>query len=98
MRIAAILALLVLTAAGANAIGKSAFLGDFRAFYCAGWVVRSGGNPYMEQPLHRCELATMAPSMARAWRDITIPAPLPPYVIAFFVPFALLTYAQAAAA
>lgn len=81
----------------AVAVSRTAFFGDFRAFYCAGAVALSGGNPYFEQPLHTCELATMGPHLASAWRGVAIPAPLPGYAIAFFALFSLLPFPVAAA-
>lgn len=81
----------------AVAVSRTAFLGDFRAFYCAGAVALHGANPYFEQPLHACELATMGPHLAAAWRAVAIPAPLPGYAIAFFALFTLFSFPVAAA-
>jgi len=96
MRAATIFAFLLLAAVAARFLANDAFLGDFRAFYCGAKVALQHADPYREQPLHRCELSTMPPRMTSAWRWITIPSPLPPYAIAFFAPFAMLSFAQAA--
>lgn len=81
----------------AAAVSRTAFLGDFRAFYCAGAVALNGANPYFSEPLHNCELATMGPHLAAAWRGVAIPAPLPGYAIAFFALFAFCSFPVAAA-
>jgi hypothetical protein len=81
----------------AVAVSRAAFLGDFRAFYCAGAVALRGANPYFEQPLHNCELATMPANLAAAWRAVAIPAPLPGYAVAFFAVFTIFPFPAAAA-
>ncbi|HEY8297714.1 MAG TPA: glycosyltransferase 87 family protein [Candidatus Baltobacteraceae bacterium] len=67
---------------------------DFQAFYCGGSVVAEHANPYLDQPLHGCETRA-APEIARKFRNVTVPAPLPPYALAFFIPLSLLPFAVA---
>lgn len=69
---------------------------DFRAFYCAGWVARSGGDPYRTEPLAGCERTLTYTN--KAWlTNGPLPAPFPPYVIAAaFEPVSLLPYRLAA--
>jgi Glycosyltransferase family 87 len=68
---------------------------DFRAYYCAALAQRDGANPYFVQPLHECENTTPAPYY-RAPENVTVPAPYPPYVLAFLAPLTLLPFAAAA--
>jgi len=67
---------------------------DFQAFYCAGKAIAQHANPYLNQPMHDCELAT-SPPFFKLYPNVTVPAPLPPYALALFVPFALLPYLSA---
>ncbi len=69
---------------------------DFKAYYCASLAQREGNDPYAVQPLHACEGAETAPYY-RAPANVTVPAPYPPYALAFFYPFTLLPFAAAAA-
>lgn len=64
---------------------------DFQAFYCGGAVIAERANPYLDQPLHDCE-AQAAPALSRKFQNVTVPAPLPPYALAFFVPLSLLPF------
>jgi hypothetical protein len=68
---------------------------DFRAYYCAALAQREGGNPYFVQPLHECEQTTPAPYY-RAPKNVAVPAPYPPYVLAFLAPLTLVPFAAAA--
>ena len=70
---------------------------DFRAYYCASLVQREGMNPYFVQPLHDCERSTPAPYY-HATPNVTIPAPYPPYVLAFLTPLTFLPFGAAAIA
>lgn len=67
-------------------------MGDFRAFYCAGTVVRSGGDPYRFAPLAACEQSLLASAEPQARRFPVVPVPLPGYAIAPFVPLSLLSF------
>ena len=65
-------------------------LGDFKAFYCAGSVVAHHQDPYVAQPLGTCEATRNLPWMKSHMPTGALPAPLPGYEIALFIPFALL--------
>lgn len=78
-----------------EAVATTAF--DFRAFYCAGTVAAQGGNPYLAEPLHTCELRKTDGSYRAFARAVTLPAPLPGYDVALFVPFSRLPFAAAKA-
>jgi hypothetical protein len=76
---------------------ESYLMGDFRAFYCAGKVVAQGANPYLTEPLRTCEATAGPPAEPAFLRPVALPAPLPPYALVLFVPFALLPFPVAAA-
>jgi len=71
-------------------------MGDFRAFYCAGQVIAHHANPYLNQPLRSCEVVAGPPAEPLGMRSVTLPAPLPPYALLLFVPFAALPFPLAA--
>ncbi|MEA2787108.1 MAG: hypothetical protein QOF71_3212 [Candidatus Eremiobacteraeota bacterium] len=71
-------------------------MGDFRAFYCAGAVIAQGANPYLEEPLRGCERDAGPPAEPAFLRPVALPAPLPPYALALFVPFGMLPFPVAA--
>jgi hypothetical protein len=71
-------------------------MGDFRAFYCAGAVIAQHANPYLEEPLRSCERDAGPPAEPAFLRPVALPAPLPPYALALFVPFGLLPFPVAA--
>lgn len=77
-------------------IGTAASNFDFRAFYCAGTVVQQRGNPYDAEPLHSCERALPNDPFRPYSRVTALPAPLPGYAIALFIPFARLPFPVAA--
>ena len=68
---------------------------DFRAYYCAALAQREGRNPYFTASVHECEGKTPAPYY-RAPKNVTVPAPYPPYALAFFAPLTFLPFAAAA--
>jgi hypothetical protein len=70
--------------------------GDFRAFYCAARVASQGADPYLNQPLHSCEVSIGPRDFYEKNPGVTVPAPLPGYAIAFIVPFSLLPFGFAA--
>jgi hypothetical protein len=81
-----------------NPLDRPTYLmGDFRAFYCAGSAIAHGGNPYLEEPLRSCEATAGPPAEPEFLRQVALPAPLPPYALLLFVPFALLPFPLAAA-
>jgi hypothetical protein len=71
-------------------------MGDFRAFYCAGAAIAQHANPYLEEPLRGCEAQAGPPAEPAFLRPVALPAPLPPYALALFVPFGLLPFPVAA--
>ena len=73
------------------------YMGDFRAFYCAGRAIAHHANPYLEEPLRSCEAAAGPPYEPAFLKPVALPAPLPPYALLAFVPFAMLPFWLAAA-
>lgn len=76
---------------------SGSLLSDFRGFYCAGRLAFEHRDPYLQEPLYSCEAAPSSAALWRASGNVTDPVPLPPYVIALFVPFAWLPFHVAAA-
>ena len=70
--------------------------GDFRAFYCAAKIARTGTNPYLAHALAACESQKVQAMLFTAHAGVVIPAPLPGYGIAFFLPFTVLSFGAAA--
>ncbi len=68
---------------------------DFHAFYCGAGVVLAHGDPYTQQPLGNCESTLIAGYFPAGSSGIAVPAPVPGYVFALFIPFALLPFAAA---
>jgi hypothetical protein len=94
---AVLLASLVALAAQTAVVTRTGFLmGDFRAFYCAARVTSQGANPYLAQPLRTCEIAIGRNLFFRKNPGVTIPAPLPGYVLAALVPLGALPFVIAA--
>lgn len=73
-------------------VGRGAL--DFNAFYCAADVLSLGHDPYRYEPLHSCETRNMRAATPNA----VVPAPLPPYAIAAFIPLARVPFPQASLA
>lgn len=74
---------------------RAGWLGvDARAYYCAALAQREGRNPYFDAPLHECESATAAP-FYRVQKNVTVPAPYPPYALALFYPLTFLPFGGA---
>jgi Glycosyltransferase family 87 len=66
---------------------------DFRAFYCSGYVVDRGADPYRVEPLRACEHRVQP---AAGWSEaLVVPSPLPGYGLALFGALARLPYAAA---
>jgi hypothetical protein len=65
---------------------------DFRAFWCGGSAVLHGADPYVTSSLARCEHSPALFGLYAAPPGLVVPAPLPPYGLAMFVPFALLSF------
>ena len=80
-----------------NPLNRPTYLmGDFRAFYCAGTAIAQHASPYLEEPLRGCEQNAGPPAEPAFLRPVALPAPLPPYALALFVPFARLSFPAAA--
>lgn len=80
-----------------NPLNRATYvMGDFRAFYCAGAVIAQHANPYLEEPLRGCERDAGPPAEPAFLRPVALPAPLPPYALALFVPFGRLPFPLAA--
>lgn len=62
---------------------------DFQSFYCGAWALVHHYDPYRNQPLHMCE-AALNPSFFAVVRNVTIPAPLPPYALLILSPVLVL--------
>lgn len=71
-------------------------LADFHGFYCAGSALVHGANPYRTAALSACEHTPQPWGLYTAPAGLVLPAPLPPYAIAPFAAFSLLTYPVAA--
>jgi hypothetical protein len=72
---------------------KTAPLGGFAAFYCAGQAVGGHRDPYLVEPLLSCERA-LPPYHYDAVGNVE-PAPLPPFVLVAFAPLARLPFGLA---
>jgi hypothetical protein len=80
-----------------NASGHNQFfLGDFHAFYCGGFTLAHGQNPYAAAPLMRCESMPQPMGLYATIPGLAVPAPFPGYVLALFAPFSFLPYPAAA--
>ncbi len=71
-------------------------MGDFKAFYCSARVVLQHGDPYAAAPMARCEEQPAPSPLYVTQPGEVVPAPLPGYAIALFVPFALMPFDIAA--
>jgi hypothetical protein len=69
---------------------------DFRAFWCGAGVLAAHGNPYHAAPMIACERAGAPPLFYRPPAQVALPAPLPGYALAVFLPLSLLPYVPAA--
>jgi hypothetical protein len=87
---------LVLAAVVVPAARPAGLLRDFDAFYCAGQTLNAGADPYRAEPLGRCERAPKPAPLLSGQAGLAMPAPLPPYALAPFMPLARLPYDAAA--
>jgi hypothetical protein len=76
-------------------LGSVAMPIDFRAFYCAGFIAGQHEDPYLTEPLHRCERALPNDPFKPYSATVAVPAPLPGYAVALFVPFSRLRFEPA---
>lgn len=91
--------LIAVAAIGASLAGEAhghSWMGDFRAFSCAAHVRLSGADPYAAAPIAACESEPAPSPFFVMLRGVALPAPLPGYLIAAFVPFALLPFVPSA--
>ncbi len=77
-------------------IAHTDFLGDFGAFYCAARAVSHRADPYYIEPLRTCEHSVVPGLVHERNTKLTIPAPLPGYTLAAFVPLSVLPFTAAA--
>ncbi len=89
------LVLVALALSGAPVVHGRFAMGDFKAFYCSAQVILEREDPYAAAPMARCEAAKAPAPLIVTKSGEIIPAPLPGYVIAAFVPLALLPFAVA---
>jgi len=73
---------------------------DFPDFYCAGWALDRGADPYRYEPLHTCEHRVNAAESFRgrlfaSRPGVAVPAPQPPFDFAAFMVLARLPFAGA---
>src|SRR5271163_2268929 len=68
---------------------------DFNAFYCAGDALRNHADPYRAEPLGSCERRTRPRAFEGGTPGLAMPAPLPPYALATFIPLAFLPFTVA---
>ena len=94
---AILIAAFVITASAAAQAHGHSWMGDFRAFYCAAHVRLAGLDPYAAQPLRACESQPVPPPLFIPSSGVTLPAPVPGYLVAAFMPLALLPFVPAAA-
>ena len=68
---------------------------DFGVFRCAAVAVADHADPYRVEPLRSCEHASLAGVGLAMIPGLVVPAPLPPYAFAAYLPFAALPYERA---
>jgi hypothetical protein len=79
------------------AVASNGYLaGDFRAFYCASRLASERQDPYRAAPLHACEVSAAPSVFFTRNPNVTVPAPLPGYALAFIAPLARLPFGIAA--
>jgi hypothetical protein len=94
---AAILAVTFATALLVPSVRPNFLLRDFNAFYCAGYAIDHGADPYRAEPLGACERRPRPEGFAAGTAGLAMPAPLPPYALAPFAMLARLPYLAAGA-
>jgi hypothetical protein len=75
--------------------GHGWMMGDFKTFYCAAKVAAARENPYDAGPLGACERRPVPKPLYLPKPGLVLPAPLPGYAIAAFMPFAALPFTGA---
>jgi hypothetical protein len=71
-------------------------MGDYRAFYCAGRLALQRVSPYDAASLASCESSAVPAPLFRTKPGEVLPAPLPGYLVAVFMPLAMLPFALSA--
>ena len=79
-----------------DAVRARVLMGDFRAFYCAGQIAAEHGDPYAGDDLARCEHEAAPEHFFSPQPTLVVPAPLPGYLVAAFVPLGILPLPLAA--
>lgn len=74
---------------------ERSLFGDFRAFYCGGYALLHGENPYAAAPMLRCEAAAQPLGLYGEREGVALPAPFPGYALAFYALIAVLPYLPA---
>jgi hypothetical protein len=72
-------------------------MADFRAFWCGGVAIAQHANPYLQQPLQRCEQLAGPPWEGPVLRQVALPAPLPPYGLLGYATLSRLSFPVAIA-
>ena len=90
------LAILILAFELIGFAGVHSVLADFRAFWCAGSAVAHGADPYRTAALSPCERPAAPWGLYAAPAGVVVPAPLPPYALALFAAFSLVSFPAAA--
>ena len=80
-----------------TAVSGRPLLIDFHAFFCGAGVALRGANPYLQEPIARCEVPFLAQYLPHGSVGIAMPAPLPGYVFAPIAPLTMLPFGAAAA-
>lgn len=95
---AAIALIAVAFAFSASTVARGHFaMGDFKAFYCSARVLLQHEDPYAAAPMAACQAQPAPAPLLVTKPGEVLPAPLPGYVIAAFVPLAWLPFAVASA-
>lgn len=76
----------------ANVANGRFAMGDFKAFYCSARVLMQHEDPYSTDPLSRCESVPAPRPLFATKAGEVLPAPLPGYVVAAFVPLSFLPF------
>jgi hypothetical protein len=95
--LAILIALGAFAGSSANVAHGRFAMGDFKAFYCSGAALLRREDPYATAPMAHCEsVAAPSPLFVTEGNEV-LPAPLPGYAVAAFVPLALLSFPIASA-
>jgi len=94
--LAAVLLFLSIVAVFAPVTRPTGLFRDFNAFYCAGQAIATHHDPYRAEPIGTCERSPKPAGFQAGAEHLSLPAPLPPYALALFVPLSQLPYAAAA--